>query len=350
MLPRVVAQYNGLTENIHDEVRFTLDEVVIEPDLGGVRPDILGRRKVEDGTKELLIEVAVSHFCEPKKIELIRERKVAAIEIDLSQVPRNGSREEMEQAIITTAPRIWLFNGLRESAIERLRAEFERKAAADRERELRRRQQQQAELEAQADRLAESFRRIRTVPPRPGSPAAQGRVELVLDTRLRDLVDIEVPGNVCFAVAARVWQVAILNWLIADQRSLRWTFETADVLKRLRQTGRLRPKFAMHIGVELADAVRIREADFNSPWETVHAYLNHLAEQRMITLEYGRWHRNENAVREAKMLVRNRADGRSRVAQLKDRIKRLGGRRAGECVPGTPCLGHGCRDARARRG
>ena len=332
-LPPVVAKYKGRTEEIYGDKMFKLDEVVLEPYLGGVRPDILGRRRVENGTKELFIEVAVSHFCEPKKVERIRERKVAAIEIDLSKVPRNGSPEEMEQAIIT-APRKWLFNARQEDAIERLRAEserkaaeFERKAAKDREREQQTRQQQQAKLDAQADRLAEAFRTIRTVPPGPGSPTDQDLVELVLDTSLRDLVDIEVPGNACFAVAARIWQVAILNWLILDQSSRLSDFESEDVLKRLRQRGLVRPTFAMHIGVELAAAVRIREADFNSPWESVHAYLNHLAVQRKITPKYGRWHRNEHAAKEAQNLIRDRADGRGRVTRLEGQIMTLGGER-----------------------
>lgn len=327
MLPRVVAEYKDLAENICAEVIFTLDEVIIEPDLGGMRPDIVGRHRAGDGTKDLLIEAAVSHFCEPEKVALIRARKVAAIEIDLSKVPRNASREEMEQAIITHAPRRWLFNGRLENAIERLQVEFERRAAANRERELRRHQQQQVNLEAQAARLAESFRTIRTVPPEPGKPADQARVELVLDTTLMDLVDIEVTGNVCFAVAAPVWQSAILYWLVLDQRSLRLNFETADVLERLRKHGLVRPQFTKHISGELADAVRIKQADFNSPWESVRAYLNHLAEQRMVNWRHRTWHCNEQAAREAQKLVRDRADGRRRVAELEDRIKSLAGDR-----------------------
>lgn len=325
MLPPVVAKYKSSTKSICDAVMFTLDEVVIEPDRGGIRPDVLGRRKVEDGTKELFIEFAVTHPCEPEKKELIRERKVAAIEIDLSKVPRNGSKEEMEQAIIT-APRIWLFNAREENAKERLQAEFERMAAEDLARELRLRQEKQAKLDAQAERLAESFRTIRTVPLGTGSRSDQDLVDLVLDTSLRDLVGIEFPGNVCFAVAAQVWQVAILDWLILDQRGLRWEFETAHVLKQLRQRSLVRRQFADDISVDLADAVRIRHVDFNSPRESVHAYLNHLASQRLINQQYGRWYLNERTAKEAQML-RDRADGRHRVAQLEDRIKRLGGKR-----------------------
>lgn len=347
MLPRVVAEYENLTETICNEGIFTLDEVVIEPDLGGMRPDILGRRRVENGIKDLLIEVAVSHVCEQKKVELIRERKAATIEIDLSNVPRNASREEMEQAIITTAPRKWLFNNRQESAKEELRAEFERKAAAERERQLRRRQQQQAELEAQADRLAELFRTIRTVPPGPGTPEDQNRLELVLDTDLMDLVDIEVPGNVCFAVAARVWQLAILDWLIFNKSRLGPSFKTEDVLERLRQHSLVRQQFAMHIGEELADAVRLRQADFNSPWESVHAYLKHLAEQRMINQNGRGWRLNEQDAREAQKLVRDRADGRRRMAQLEDRIKILGGERGLDVVQWMSAQHRGLADSPA---
>jgi hypothetical protein len=328
MLPRVVAEYKGLTEIVHREMLFGLDEVIAEQNLGGMRPDIIGRPRAGDVTKDLIIEVAVSHFCEPEKRALIRERKMATIEIDLSKVSRNASREEMEQAIITTAPRTWLYNGLQESATERLRTEFERRADAAREDERRKGQQQQAKLETQAAGLAESFRAIKTVPPGPGKRADQDRVGLVSEANLMALVDIEVPGNVCFAVAASVWQSAVLDWFIFDdQSSLRSSFDTTDALEGLRKRGLVRPKFAMHISKELADAVRIKQDDFNSPWESVDAYLSHLAEQDVVSRRGFTWYRNRHIANKAQTLVRERAAGRHRVTELENRIKRLVGDR-----------------------
>jgi hypothetical protein len=184
LLPPVVARHKNLEMDIRGATICPLYEVIIEHDMGGMRVDILGRHRAKNVTKDLIIEAAVSHKCELKKVAMIRERKAAAIEIDLSKVPRNASKKEMEQAIIATAPREWIYNGPKESAIQQLRTKLESSATADRERERQKSQQQKAKLEKQAVGFAESFRAIKTVPPGPGEPADQDRVALVLDANL----------------------------------------------------------------------------------------------------------------------------------------------------------------------
>jgi hypothetical protein len=43
--------------------------------------------------RPLLVELAVTHFCGPEKVALVREHRLAAIEIDLSRTGRDSAPE-----------------------------------------------------------------------------------------------------------------------------------------------------------------------------------------------------------------------------------------------------------------
>src|SRR5215207_4267607 len=73
---------------------------------GRRRPDILAAV----AGRPLLVEVAVTHPCGPEKLALIRERRLAAVEIDLSRVPRDATPDALERAVLRSAPRRWLWN------------------------------------------------------------------------------------------------------------------------------------------------------------------------------------------------------------------------------------------------
>ena len=74
--------------------------------LPGMRPDILARRDEH----VLLIDVNVTHPCGEEQLRRIREQRRATIEIGMSQVARHASEGEIEEAIISTSPREWLFS------------------------------------------------------------------------------------------------------------------------------------------------------------------------------------------------------------------------------------------------
>jgi hypothetical protein len=88
------------------------ETAALEPGLDGLRPDVVA---VVAG-RPLLVEVAVTHPCGPGKLALIRERRLAAVEIDLSRIPRDASPEELERAVLRSAPRRWLWNRHAEAA------------------------------------------------------------------------------------------------------------------------------------------------------------------------------------------------------------------------------------------
>ena len=83
MLPPLVARCGEVTKPLGRAREFTYDTVTIEMTMPNMRPDVVVRR----GEAELLVEVAVTHPCEEAKLTRIRERRLPAIEIDLSRVP-----------------------------------------------------------------------------------------------------------------------------------------------------------------------------------------------------------------------------------------------------------------------
>jgi hypothetical protein len=77
-----------------------------EVTMGDIRPDVLATFEVEP----LAVEIFVAHRVERAKIEKYYTRKLAAVEINLSQY-RNvleRSDEEWEQIILYDAPREWI--------------------------------------------------------------------------------------------------------------------------------------------------------------------------------------------------------------------------------------------------
>jgi hypothetical protein len=85
---------------------FRYEKVEVELTVPGMKPDIIVYR---DDSK-LFVEVAVTHWCEEIKIARLRERRQAAIEIDLSNVSRDADPATLADALLRTAPRAWLYN------------------------------------------------------------------------------------------------------------------------------------------------------------------------------------------------------------------------------------------------
>lgn len=145
-LPAAVATFGPFTEQVAPSRWLPLDRVDTELWMQGVRPDIVGYRD----DRSLAVEVFVTHVCGPEKVALLSERRQATIEIDLSAFRRAADFDEIQDAVLRTAPRQWLFNAKVAEALDRLRAEDRRRreaAAADAARRL-------AEIERQREHEA----------------------------------------------------------------------------------------------------------------------------------------------------------------------------------------------------
>jgi hypothetical protein len=191
-LPEVVAEHAGARRVVRPAATVRADAATLEPGLDGLRPDVVA---VVAG-RPLLVEVAVTHFCGPEKAALIRERRLAAVEIDLSRLARDAPPEALERALLRAAPRRWLWNRHAEAAEAAMRAEAGRLAA----RLARGREEALA-------RVARELAAAAAAPPR-RDPA--GPVDALRAAGLGGAVGTAVAGDGCFAVAREAWQARLV--------------------------------------------------------------------------------------------------------------------------------------------
>jgi hypothetical protein len=106
MLPDLVVSYAQYRKPIFAARWIHLDQVWLEVWRDGIRPDIIGKRL----DRLIAIEIMVTHVCDERKIASFQNRSLAAIEIDLSRLPRDADIAEITPAVLREAPREWLFN------------------------------------------------------------------------------------------------------------------------------------------------------------------------------------------------------------------------------------------------
>jgi hypothetical protein len=76
-----------------------LDDVVLEEKEGRIRPDLIATHQ----ETKILIEIAVTHFIDKNKKEIIRNQDISCIEIDLSELHKSNKNitdDELKQNII----------------------------------------------------------------------------------------------------------------------------------------------------------------------------------------------------------------------------------------------------------
>lgn len=284
--PAVIAVAGDERRRLFPEQDFKLTSVEEEVPLPGMQPDILGRR----GEYELLIEVKVTHACGEEKLRRIREQRRAAIEIDMSKVPRDAPKDVIEDAIVSTAPRDWLFNAKQEEAAEQMRREQQQREAD----EAARKQAQQARL---AERLLEAWHTKPVVPRTFRVPAR------VTEGALEHLVGLPI-GDGCFTAPTRYWQAVVLDSFVLGQRWQWRPFHPSDVLKALQEAKLVKPVLDGYVSKEAADAARAVEPAFLSPYEAVETYLAELGKRGALTRwAGGRWTASNGVVEAAQQKI-----------------------------------------------
>lgn len=285
------------------------DEAVLERRLGDIVPDVIVRR----GGRDLIVEFAVTHVCEPAKVDRIREIDVAAVEIDLSRIPRDAGREELEAAILESAPRAWLHNPL----LAEGRAELERRRRARADALARRGR----DLAAGYDEALNGLRELLA-----SSPAYQ----TVKQDGFGAAVGLEVRGQGCFTVAPGDWQAILLTGIFeASHLQGTRTFRAGRALGRLARLGLLRPRFARLSEAEIATA-KAADDRFGSPIEAVRAWASTLTLLGILTPLGDGWQVRGTAIAKADDARRRRL----LPAQRKEEIGRIVGQILSELPPG----------------
>lgn len=218
---------------------------MLERRLGDIVPDVIVRK----AGRELLVEIAVTHRCDEEKIGRIRSLNIAALEIDLSRLPRDAPREVVERAIMRDATRQWLFNPQLEDAKAELCASILRRRDAVRQEEERR-ISQLVVINLRAQERQDS------------APTEQDTeaVHRVVDAGYERAIGVPIAGDYCFGVGRRHWQSAIFAHvvfrLIRDR--FHWpTISTREMWKFVKKAHLLqRSEFAAFVDEYTADIVR----------------------------------------------------------------------------------------------
>lgn len=196
-LPPVEAAAEGLHRRIHQGCDFQFASAELEKHAGEIVPDV--QLTAADG-RRLIVEVYVTHACDPEKIARIQAGGVSAIEVDLSPWRLSQDADAIARALLTEAPRRWLFN----PAITRAEGELIEEAA-----ELKR-----AQAARRLNRARDEVARLRRTPIRKPAELERLRTALVALGHGALLVGVQ-PGD-GFTVPARLWKAAALGRLIRE--------------------------------------------------------------------------------------------------------------------------------------
>lgn len=305
-LPGVVAEYDGVQREVSREGHIDFDSVEVEFRMDGMTPDVVLRKTDRTGEiHELFVEIKVTHGCGPDKIAKIRKGRHAAIEIDLGKYKR-ASLEDIHRAVLSEAPRVWLYNGRRERAVAEIKAE----------------------VEARADALARTMLGGLDGPDQDRASQADGMaaVEALRTIDEARLCTIPVDDDAVFQVPTQEWQAALAHQFILIERGdhyLRPGFSLVTAATWIRGSGLVLPAFREPLGSEIQRALRRARRTFRSPQQLVKQYLQAVAELGPLqVVEPDCWARRQ-AFGEAVKAARDRE--RRRVQILEGARRRLSG-------------------------
>lgn len=228
---------------------FRFDAAMLEHRLANIVPDVV----VHKGERDLLVEFRVSHPCDTAKIAKIADLNVSALEIDLSYLSRDVTRFCLEEAIITQAPRRWLYNSKSKAHISEEKTQQKATVAPHRFASIVR-----AYRNAHTD--------VRAMHP------TSLAVDRIGNYGLSRAIGVEVPGLGCFAVSTHDWQAAVLEQAL-DRAVVvsKPVITVADALHQLRQRRWVSHRFARIAALDVAELKAI-EPLFASPAEAISVW------------------------------------------------------------------------------
>jgi hypothetical protein len=187
-LPPLVLQESGLTETVSNGGVYVFDEVRLEFRLETFQPDAIALHR----SHKLAVEFRVSHAVDVEKKYKVLAHNLSMVEIDLSEINAGHfSFENLDEAILHSAPRKWIHHRNYRAAITKL----ESRVSA-----------QQAERGEQLRTHIE--KKVHAVIPKDWLDEAS---VLVDQEHLGHLVDLEVDCGHWFSVPRAVWQAQVLS-------------------------------------------------------------------------------------------------------------------------------------------
>lgn len=114
-------QENKFLIKIIEEKIYEFDKVITETRSGNIIPDIV----LLKGDKKLIVEIAVTHFADSKKLEQIKTQKLSAIEINLSSFKNGFTKDDLTIHVVEGhVYKKWINNSRKTELIEKKRREL----------------------------------------------------------------------------------------------------------------------------------------------------------------------------------------------------------------------------------
>jgi len=310
-LPAAAAEAEGVRRQVRPARDFTFDRVESEVRAGDVIPDIL----IWKGSRQLFVEIWVSHACGPEKIAKLRVAGVSTLEIDVRKVPRFASLAEVEDAVLRTAPRTWLFNPYVEDAMAQVQEVLAAREAARNE-----------AFDRAAAQAAADWDRAGNASPADGAHADLSNIAAGIDALgYGAFLGLRHKADRGLAVAPRIWQAQVFQATVLARASQgrTWAVSVAGLLASLRRDGLVAPLFAKDIEPRVLSRLRQLRPQLRTPSELLRGYLRHLTKAGLLE-ERDQWWRPPEAlcraIEEKRREVRAAADRRWR---LSDRVESL---------------------------
>ncbi|TIT19134.1 MAG: DUF2384 domain-containing protein [Mesorhizobium sp.] len=261
VVPKRIAIHGAVERALPGATDIKLESARIEyNDPDGIVPDLYVTVKGH----ELFVEMAVTHPCDEEKIRRIREHGIAAIEIDLSRIPRDAPPEIVADAVLRTAPRRWLFNKTIDDAVTTLREE-ERSSRIAAEKKL----------QSEVQRLIKDY--LTSIASLSGNRDSVPRMAALRELDLLQHVGVDVAGYGCFSVPPAVWQAAVFTEVLLGRKMGKQLVKAVPIANYLETRRFIAPSFRP-VSSEL-EAAGIKEfGQFAAPWRAVDAYLRYLVD------------------------------------------------------------------------
>jgi len=299
-LPKLEASYGSYSKLLAPEQNMQFDHVHVETRVGNIVPDLIGVRK----NRDLLIEFAVSHFCDEKKIKKIEKIGLSTLEIDLSEIAWDADLKEIENQILISAKRYWVFNSLQAEAINQFKVQTIEDIAANEAHEKRAndktKKMVEREFNSRIDAIRSAIKRITSMS-YPNPPALNK--QSVTYTRLNKAglvpyANFKTSCNWGFSVSRDRWQGEFLCAFVLYPIECGRTgsaFTTNRAIEWVQTQNFLHHEFENPLSEKLERKVRQTHSNFRRPYLILKDYLFFLKKEGFIIWRRGRWRPNFQA-------------------------------------------------------
>lgn len=265
-VPEVKASFGGQSRVLYKAAEVKFDRAIPEArHLNGVVPDLF----VERDGRMLLIEIFVTHPCDDVKRAELRKKGIATLEIDLSKTARDGSRKEVERAVLSEAHRYWLYHPKIDAEIAAMKRAAEKKeeiVKADFEKKI-------AEL---SDEYHAGMKELREFT----SPKFDGNHEM-FRAGLGGCIGIEVDGTGCFTVPAQEWQFSIIAHAFVPKDDHPRSYTPKALFDWFKNRKLIRQKFR-YVAADVEKALESKRIGFLSPYHAIETYLDALVDRGVL--------------------------------------------------------------------